>query len=141
MDAINSFQGEYRWLSNFWPAQIKWEGHIYPTVEHAYQAAKTVDASEQEAIRKCSTPGKAKRCGRNLTIRPDWEECKLLVMRSLVLLKFRDNPDLKVKLLSTGEAELVEGNPWGDTFWGVCNGVGENHLGRILMEVREQLRA
>ncbi|HDZ27840.1 MAG TPA: NADAR family protein [Candidatus Aminicenantes bacterium] len=138
--AITSFQGEYRWLSNFWPVKVELEGIIYPTVEHAYQASKTWDALEREGIRRCSTPGKAKRLGRSVSLSPDWMEVKLVVMKALVLYKFGNDRSLKAKLLATGETDLIEGNPWGDTFWGVCDGVGENHLGRILMEVRNLLR-
>lgn len=73
-------------------------------------------------------------------MRSDWEEVKLGVMEGLLREKFSD-PELRRKLLATGERELVEGNDWGDSFWGVCAGRGKNHLGRLLMKLREELRA
>jgi ribA/ribD-fused uncharacterized protein len=73
-------------------------------------------------------------------MRPDWEQVKILIMTSLVRDKFTRHQDLKEQLLATGDAELIEGNWWGDTFWGVCKGKGENHLGKVLMKVREELK-
>lgn len=84
--------------------------------------------------------GEAKKLGRTVVLRPDWNEVKVSIMRNVLALKFRQNPDLREKLLATGEAELIEGNHWKDTFWGVCNGVGENWLGKLLMELREELK-
>ena len=73
-------------------------------------------------------------------LRPAWDDIKLNVMRDLVWRKFSEDPELRAKLLATGDAELVEGNAWGDTFWGVDqSGKGENHLGKILMETRTRL--
>jgi N-glycosidase YbiA len=132
---INSFSGEYRFLSNFYPSPVEYEGVTYASVEHAYQAAKTLDPSERACFAENITAGLAKRLGRSVSIRPDWEEIKIDVMYDLVGKKFQ-NQDLKTRLLETGSRELVEGNYWGDTFWGVCRGVGKNHLGKILMMVR-----
>lgn len=140
MSAITSFHGEYRFLSNFWPAPVLMDGDMYPTVEHAYVAAKTTDRAVREAIRITEKPGDVKRFGRALVLREDWEDVKLPIMNDLVWLKFLNNVDVKAKLLATGDAELIEGNTWNDTFWGMCKGQGENHLGRILMNVREHLR-
>lgn len=139
MTPISSFTGEYRWLSNFWSASVVYDGAIYPTVEHAYQAAKTFDQLQRESIRRATSPGIAKRAGRRVDIRDDWEAAKLGIMQELVRQKFMV-PDLRTKLLNTGDAPLIEGNYWGDTFWGVCRGKGHNHLGRILMSVRAALR-
>lgn len=144
MDKIDRFDGEYRFLSNFWPATCWLRDGLgdYPSVEHAYQAAKTTDLEWRKRIRSAESPGEAKRLGRQLPLRADWEKIKLDVMFSLVWQKFAcglGNP-LPEKLLATGDAELIEGNWWGDTFWGVCRGKGENHLGKILMEVRRILR-
>ncbi len=136
-DIIDSFQGEYRWLSNFEPVDIVFEGELYPSVEHAYVAAKTLDRTARKAIALLSTPGAAKRAGRMLKVRPDWDTVKLDVMRSLTRQKYH-HARLRRLLLATGDAQIVEGNTWGDTFWGVCNGEGENHLGKIIMEVRAQ---
>ncbi len=137
---IAGFFKEYRFLSNFWPSVIDYYGIRYPTVEHAYQAAKCVQHSERVAISKLKTSGQAKRAGRKTNIRSDWEEIKLGTMEILVYEKFDNHEDLKRLLLQTGDAELVEENTWGDTFWGRCNGVGKNHLGKILMKVREELK-
>lgn len=140
---ITAFSGEHRWLSNFWPAQVEWEGLTYATVEHAYQAAKfPADSGIREAIRDCSTPGKAKRLAHSFADRmsPDYQERKLAVMEALLRAKFA-LPGLRDQLLSTGDQELVEGNTWNDTFWGVCRGKGTNHLGRLLMQIRKELTA
>jgi ribA/ribD-fused uncharacterized protein len=136
---ISEFQGEYRWLSNFWPATVCFEGRYYGAVELAYVAAKTKDESIRSQI-QALTCGQAKNFGRTLALRTDWEEVKLLVMATLVFEKFTRHPELMTKLLNTGEQELVEGNTWGDTYWGVCKGVGENNLGKILMGVRKHLK-
>jgi ribA/ribD-fused uncharacterized protein len=136
---INSFSGDYRWLSNFYPCLIEYEGKFYPSVEHAFQAAKTTDEHMRLRIGAAATPGRAKRLGRKVALRSDWDVVKLEVMATLVRIKFAD-PDLGKLLNDTGAAELIEGNTWGDTFWGVCRGVGENHLGKILMEVRRENR-
>jgi hypothetical protein len=140
---IDTFDGTDRFLSNFFPSEISVSGKKFPTVEHAYQAAKTTDAGEQERIRKAKSAGEAKKLGRKATMRMDWESSKLQVMESLLRLKFED-PDLKRRLLETGNEELVEGNHWHDNFWGVCNcskckKAGKNNLGRLLMRIREEI--
>lgn len=138
---IDKFSGYYRFLNNFYlPAAVVLDGVPYPGVEHAYQAAKSDDVIMRAIVRQAATPGAAKRIGQRLLLRHDWEQVKLLVMEDLVRQKFTNHPELGQALLDTGDAELIEGNHWGDTFWGVCNGVGENHLGKILMKVRQELR-
>lgn len=137
--AIHEFQGEYRWLSNFWPAPVLLGTLLYPTVEHAYQAAKTHDDTSRSIIRMAPTPGRAKWLGKHMTnLRPDWNAVRVGVMRELIWQKFVDH-ELATKLLATLPHKLVEGNTWGDTFWGVCKGVGENQLGKLLMERRNSL--
>lgn len=138
--AINSFRGDYRFLSNFYSVWVPLEGHWYPSTEHAYQAAKTEDPKQRAEICNSATPGEAKRLGKELSLRSGWESLKIGYMRYLVWYKFMMYPDLGKLLTDTGNEELIEGNTWGDTFWGVCNGKGENWLGRILMEVRDQVR-
>lgn len=138
---IDSFTGEFRFLSNFFPAEVESEGISYPSVEHAYQAQKSSDRSERRAIATCGSPGKAKRLGRRIALRADWESAKVGTMTDLVRQKFSRHVDLRELLLATGEAELIEGNTWGDRFWGTCDGIGANHLGRILMQVRGELAA
>jgi ribA/ribD-fused uncharacterized protein len=138
---IGRFKGEYRFLSNFWPRPLTLDGITYPTVEHAYQAAKTLDPQERTRIASLATPKMAKQAGGRVTLRPDWgEHVKLGIMEDLVRRKFAD-PGLAARLLATGVEELVEGNTWNDRFWGVCRGVGRNELGRILMRVRSELRS
>ena len=130
INKITSFQGEYAFLSNFYYAPVIFEATQYITSEAAYQAAKTLDKKERLKIRKAKTPGAAKKLGQKVTLRDDWEDIKWDVMFGIVWQKFTQNKDLTEKLLATGDAELVEGNWWGDVTWGVCNGKGKNHLGR-----------
>lgn len=138
---IDTFHGKYRFLSNFWPAWVEFEGVMYPTVEHAYVASKTCLLIERAQVLTIprSQAGKVKRIGRTLTLRADWNEVKLGIMTDLVEQKFFRHPKLSIALLATGNQELVEGNHWNDTYWGVCRGVGENHLGKILMKVRSDI--
>lgn len=133
---INSFSGEYRFLSNFYPAEVIYGGKKYPSVEHAYQAAKTTDELSRKEIREAETAKLAKNLGKYVAMRHDWGGIRINVMRKLIQRKF-SSPDLLAKLLATGNATLIEGNTWKDHYFGVCNGVGQNHLGKILMEVRE----
>lgn len=120
---IDYFKGVWGFLSNFHPAVVVYEGVEYASVEHAYQAAKTLDLKKREVLSLAFNPrltaAKAKAIGRRIKIRPDWEEIKVGVMRELLIQKF-SQPMLRLQLLSTGSAELVEGNWWHDTFWGVC---------------------
>lgn len=144
MNKIDKFDGKYAFLSNYYPSPIHQEfinGTIieYPTVEHAFQATKTTNIELRKRFAQAKTPGEAKRMGRHILLRKDWNEIKDAVMLSYVRAKFTW-PDLQAKLLATGNAYLEEGNYWNDTTWGVCNGVGENRLGKILMQVREEAR-
>lgn len=143
MLAITSFTGEHRFLSNFFAMRedepIRMGSMVFPTVEHAYQASKTWIEDERERIRCAITPGRAKRLGQHVTLAPNWEARKVREMRGLLRQKF-NYPRLSALLLATGNAELVEGNHWGDTFWGQCPvGTGLNTLGKLLMEVRDDL--
>jgi ribA/ribD-fused uncharacterized protein len=137
---IEHFNGEYGFLSNFYTAEVVYEGIEYKSVEHAYQAAKSLDPAERNEVAMASTAGIAKKLGKHVTKRDDWDEIKLAVMFDLVMQKFKNHADLREKLIATGDQELVEGNWWGDRFWGVCKGTGENHLGKILMRVREEVK-
>lgn len=134
-EPIRSFEGEYRFLSNFWPCQIPFEGIQYPSVEHAYQAAKTLDPEQRRKISLAQSAKDAKRLGREVTVRPDWDFVKEAIMYELLELKFSD-PTLMAKLQDTGDRTLIEGNWWRDYFWGVCNGRGQNKLGRLQMLLR-----
>lgn len=130
-----AFRGPLQFCSNLYPARV----FGYATVEHAFAAAKTVDPGERARIRAAATPPQAKRLGRTLTLRSDWEQIRMEVMETLVKEKFARHAELPARLRSTGSVELVEHNAWRDTFWGVCGGHGSNHLGRILMRVRTEL--
>ena len=134
---ITSFTGHHRWLSNFWPAPVVLDNVLYPTVENAYQAAKTDPANRTPFV--ACTPGQAKRLGRAVKLRHDWATAKLHIMRELIAQKFARHSGLAEKLAATS-GELVEGNTWGDTFWGVCRGHGQNQLGKLLMEHRATLQ-
>lgn len=136
---IEHFGGKHAFLSNFYPSPV-WLGHLEcPTVEHAYQAAKTENHELRAEIAATRTPGKAKRLGAKLEPNPDWDALRLPVMTSLLAQKFAVGSNLAAALLGTGEATLIEDNGWGDRFWGVCDGEGENHLGRLLTERRSEL--
>lgn len=135
---IDSFSGEYEWLSNFYPCQVEFDGEVYPTVEHAYQAAKTLNPIERKMIGGAKTPGQAKKLAKKCSRRDHWEVMKIPVMRGLLEQKF-NQLFFRKKLTETGGAILIEGNYWGDVFWGVCKGEGTNHLGRLLMDIREEL--
>jgi ribA/ribD-fused uncharacterized protein len=146
-DIIDRFTGLYDFLSNFYMCPVPYvrndDGHgplseptYYRSVEHIYQALKAMNNEDFERIAKCNTAGDAKRMGRTVHIRKDWEDIKVDVMRKLVMAKFSHNLDLWGRLRATGNAIIIEGNWWGDKFWGIHNGEGENWLGKILMEVR-----
>lgn len=144
-DKIGSFTEENAFLSNFWPVRVIYEGKVYPSVEHAYQAAKTIDNNQRALFLTyppsgiTMTAGQAKRAGKKITLRQDWEYIKINVMRELNYQKY-EVPYLKEKLLSTGNKTLEEGNHWGDTFWGICKGQGQNILGKLLMEIRDNIK-
>lgn len=138
--AISSFTGPCRFLSNFYPHPVELDGVMYPTVEHAYQAAKTFDVRQRHEIRNAASPAMAKRIGSRVLLREDWETVKLEVMKALLRQKFTEK-NQRGRLLDTVGRDLIEGNWWGDRYWGVCRGVGENHLGKLLMEIRAELDA
>lgn len=135
---IEKFKGRNSFLSNFYNSEINYEGNTYPNAECAFQAAKCINLTEKEKFKKL-TAAQAKKFGRKVSLRPDWESAKLGIMKEIVDKKFED-PELADKLLNTGDSFLVEGNSWGDIYWGVCNGVGKNHLGKILMETRNKIK-
>ncbi len=139
MNAITKFTQENRFLSNFFPVQVKYKGVIYPSVEHAYQAAKMISKKHRAEVATASNAATAKRLGRLYPVRKDWEEKKDKIMYKLVSRKFQ-NIKLATLLMNTGQAELIEDNWWGDQYWGVSKGKGKNKLGRILMKVRQELQ-
>lgn len=143
---IDSFTRDYFFLSNFYNVYLEYEGIIYCSTEAAFQAAKSLDISEKMCIARMS-PSDAKRAGRKIQLRPDWEEIKDKVMYDVCYEKFTNNDalHLKERLLETGKEELIEGNTWHDNYWGNCtcekckNIAGQNKLGKILMEIRKEL--
>lgn len=135
---ITNFHGDYNFLSNFHPCRVSYNGLTYLSSESAYQAQKTLDTAEREKFALMSAI-EAKNFGKRVKLRDDWEKVKVRVMFEIVLCKFKQNPDLRRKLLETGDEEIMEGNAWGDRFWGLCKGEGKNWLGRILMKVRKML--
>ena len=127
-------RGEYFFLSNMYPCEITYLGHTYRSSEAAFQAQKDISrASEFENL-----DGKeAKRLGRKVNMRPDWENVKVDIMEEILRAKFSD-PDLKAQLLAVNEP-IIEENTWNDTFWGVCDGKGKNMLGRLLEKIKTEL--
>ena len=142
---IDDFHGNYFFLSNFSESPVWHNGKLWPTVEHAFQAAK-VDAETAQKIFEAKTPGEAKKLGRRGQMRPDWDDIRVRVMGECLTYKFLFNDDLLQKLLDTGDAELIEGNTWHDQFWGDCSCPkcaykhGENMLGQLLMSLRDAYR-
>ena len=139
MDNVLGFFGEFRFLSNFWPCEFRWEDITWSTSEHAYQAAKLKNKELMVKFSKLSTAKDAKIAGQLISCREDWDQVKYLIMYEIVSAKFNQNPELRRMLLDTGTAYLEETNTWNDTTWGVCRGVGKNWLGMILMQVRSEL--
>ena len=144
MNKIDQFKDEYYFLSNFYSAQVEYDGIVYHNNEAAFQAQKCQTNEEKIEFSKIKNPSEAKGKGRrvpNLDVEK-WNESRIQIMKDICLAKFIQNEDLKEKLIQTGEAELIEGNTWNDTFWGINirTGKGQNHLGKILMEIRDELK-
>ncbi len=137
-EVIDQFRGEFHWLSNFYSCPVPFEGLTFSNSEAAFQAAKSLDMKERVKFVDLAA-GQSKKLGRRVELRPDWEEVKIDIMRQVLKSKFTQNLELREKLVATGDTELIEGNNWNDTFWGVCRGKGRNHLGKLLMEVRAEL--
>jgi len=143
---IQLFGDEYDFLSNFYKIAVPFEGMLWPTSEHSFQGVKTLDEGQRRLICHAATPGKAKRLGRTVELREDWENIKFNMMLRILMSKFRFGTDISNKLLATGDAVLVEGNNWHDNIWGHCfcekcrTEVGMNGLGKLLMVVRNQLQ-
>jgi len=136
---VKGFFGDYRFLSNFELGRVVFEGVQYPSSENAYQAAKSLDPQVRAQFVNI-TPSESKKLGREVQVREDWEKVKYDIMYSIVLDKFIRNSKLGDLLIETGDRYLEETNHWGDKIWGVCGGVGTNWLGKILMDVRNQIR-
>ena len=134
---IDDFRGIFKFLSNFAEVKITVEGMIFNSTEAAYQALKTEDLGIRAQFIGLS-PAQAKKLGQTIPLRKDWDRIKNTIMYNVCEEKFKQEP-FKTLLKRTGESFLVEGNTWGDTYWGVCNGKGENNLGKILMSIRNKL--
>lgn len=137
---IYGFFGEYRWLSNFHLCEVSIQGLKYPSSEHAYQAMKSIPLTPRKKIRDAPTCKEAKWLGQEVKIRPDWESVKAQKMYEVLRCKFVQNTYLRILLDKTGSKYLEETNDWGDRFYGVCDGVGSNKLGILLMRIRTELR-
>ena len=142
---ISNFRFQYRWLSNFYLAPVEFEGLTYPSTEHAYQAAKIDDPEVRKMISELPEPKQTKQASHWLTPPENWHTTRKFEVMELVLREKFKHEDLALKLLATGEKELIEGNTWHDTSWGVCfcakcGNKGDNHLGKILMKIRKELK-
>ena len=142
---ITVFDGDHEFLSNFSPDSFEWRNIHWQTSEHAYQAVKTVNHEEFEYVKNADSPGQAKKRGRRIKCRADWEQIKDEVMLDILRCKFAPGTELAGKLVATGEAELVEGNYWHDCYWGRCTcagcgNKGKNMLGKTLMQIRAELK-
>jgi len=138
---IDNFSGADRFLNKIWVEEFTWRDRPCPSVEHAFQAEKAKSSEQWEWVMRAKTPAEAKKRGRSVEMKDNWEKIKDGVMLELIRVKFTSSTTLSSLLLQTGDQKLVEGNWWGDTYWGVCRGVGENRLGEMLMRVRAELSA
>ncbi len=141
---INRFKDEYRWLSNFAPARVQFEEFDYRSVEHAYVASKTLLVGIRHEVKSLETAAEAKKFGKSIPLRPDWEKVRVGIMTDLVRQKF-NIPEYTELLLATGNQDIVEGNVWHDNFWGscICNSCGDkgkNTLGKIILKIRAELQ-
>jgi ribA/ribD-fused uncharacterized protein len=140
---IKEFQGEYRWLSNFAPVNIPLGNKVFRSVEHAYMSMKSVDTEWKDFCASEHNAGAVKKASKKIQLRKEWNDrFRLIIMRDLLYIKFNKEP-YKSKLLATGNQNIQEGNRWNDKFFGVClkTGYGENHLGRIIMQIRDKLQS
>jgi ribA/ribD-fused uncharacterized protein len=143
---INSFRGEYGWMSNFHKCDCWWEDKLYPSSEHLYQAFKATNDKDRELVRKHPFEG-LKTFARHIKMRDDWDEVKYDMMTCALMSKFYNNRELRFKLIATGDIRIVEGNNWCDSYWGVCSCPkcdkieGKNMLGVLLMDIREHFKS
>ena len=142
VNSITEFENEYYFLSNFYEVSIEYDGLTYGSSEAAFQAQKCMTKEEKLAFTEYD-PDKSKRAGKRVKLRSDWEDVKIRIMEDILRAKFTQHEDIAQRLIDTGEKVLVEGNDWGDVFWGVdaATGEGENHLGKALMKIRGELVA
>lgn len=136
---IDNFDGQYEFLSNFYKSPFVFTGIKFFSVEHAFQCYKTIKNEDFNYVYESRNSYEAKKRGKSIKLREDWESVKILIMEKLVFSKFNQNYEIYDKLIKTYPKILIEGNTWGDRFWGICNHSGENMLGRILMKIRDEL--
>ncbi len=141
-ELIDGFRDKYHFLSNFYKCKVEFEGVIYPSSEHAYQASKTENMKAKKIIAQTLSEWEAKILGNEFKYGQTvgYQRQKTTIMYNIVRAKFSQNASIRSQLVSTGSALLIEGNPWNDTFWGQCGNLGQNHLGKILMQVRNLLK-
>lgn len=139
---ITNFRGSYAFLSNFYHAPVIYQGKHYANNEAAFQAQKTTCMKEKQkfCLPYLTDPTIAKSLGRKIALRPDWDQIKIQCMYEICMCKFMQHTELQQALIATGTRLLIEENNWGDRFWGQVNGIGENQLGLILMDIREKLK-
>lgn len=140
MKKITEFVEEFSWLSNFTPVKIMFDGDEYPSVEHAYMSAKSHDEGWKEFCQNTKNPGSVKRASRKIKLREGWDDIKFDIMLRCLEKKFIQEP-FKSKLIETGDAYIMEGNWWKDTYWGIDlkSGEGNNYLGKLIMGIRTDL--
>lgn len=150
---IKQFTKEYSFLSNFYSCKIIYKDTEFSSTEQAYQWAKCDNDKDKNKILKALKPGVAKTLGKHVTLIDNWEDKKINIMLELLRIKFSQE-SLRTMLLATKDALLIEGNYWHDNFWGVCfckrcfgglfaatvNAAHNNNLGRLLMQIREELK-
>ena len=134
------FRNEYWFLSNMYPCEIRVNGLVFTCAEACFQSFKTTDINERKKFQGIDG-FKAKKLGRSVSLRSDWNDIRIEVMSRVIHAKFHQNPDLTKKLQDTGDLLIIEDNTWKDTFWGVCNGKGHNLLGQILMNERDRINS
>jgi ribA/ribD-fused uncharacterized protein len=149
---ISGFRGKYRFLSNFAPCTIIFDGETYGSVEHAYVASKTLDLDLRKQIRKIEKPGDVKKFGRKLVLRKDWDNVKFSLMQNFLEQKFSLGTEYRKLLDETKGSDIIEANNWHDNVWGVCSCLKcknryelnelsnntNNNLGKLLMFIRDK---
>ena len=138
MNSITSFRGNNEFLSNFYPVFVEFEGDRYPSVENAFQAAKVINKEDRKVFQFYDSKD-ARKYGKKVPLRSDWDSVKVGIMEELLRSKF-SRKDLHEKLRDTGNVELIESNTWGDRFWGVYKSEGNNMLGKLLMKIRDEFK-
>ena len=140
---IIEFQNQYFWLSNFFATPVAMDGYVFPASENAFMSGKSKDITWKQFCTTETNPGAMKSAGRKVKLIDNWDVIRIDAMLKALRAKFSD-PILRAKLLATGNRQLIEGNRWGDKFWGVCiktpQHVGQNNLGKLLMQLRYELQ-